>query len=375
MYPPDVPMSRLPVRRWGRSSARIAAVVVLLGAGLGACGEATPSPTSPAERFVAAISDPDLKLTAAVEGTFTLTANDELPLWGAFAVSGADSRMLVASEEPLGIDAWEQFVHAGTVVARRGVGGWSDPVSAADDPPEERLRAALAAVEEVRDLGEERRGDRVLRHVRVDALPVTDAAFGIEVSGEAPEATLDAWVGEDGIPTELRVRTPTLTLTITPTAFGAAAPIPEPYELTTFRSNALKYTFVHPTTWEVGVRQTGTGHQFGLDGAFILTHCVASTPRLSLDYWTREGTIYYGAQWKAKPEAEVPTVVKAAEGPVPARLVVWHGTVEENASYILNLAIVTGPVTCDIQWFSPPGHEVEDRARFEQVIAGFRLGE
>jgi len=71
----------------------------------------------------------------------------------------------------------------------------------------------------------------------------------------------------------------------------------------------------------------------------------------------------------------VPTVVKAAEGPVPARLVVWHGTVEENASYILNLAIVTGPVTCDIQWFSPPGHEVEDRARFEQVIAGFRLGE
>src|SRR3989304_5431399 len=102
------------------------------------------------------------------------------------------------------------------------------------EPIKTRRREALAGGEEVRDLGEERRGDRVLRHVRVDALPVTDAAFGIEVSGEAPEATLDAWVGEDGIPTELRVRPPTLTLTIPPTAFGAAAPIPEPYELTTF---------------------------------------------------------------------------------------------------------------------------------------------
>jgi hypothetical protein len=368
-------MSHLPVRRWCRSSARIATVLVLLGAALGACGEATPSPTNPAERFVAAISNPDLKLTAAVEGTFTLTANDELPLWGAFAVSGADSRMLVAIEEPLGIDAWEQFVHAGAVVARRGVGGWSEPVSAADHPPEERLRAALAAVEEVRDLGEERHGDRVLRHVRVDAFPITDAAFGIEVSGEAPEATLDAWVGEDGIPTELRVRTPTLTLTITPTAFGAAAPIPEPYELTTFRSNALRYTFVHPTTWEVEVRETGTGHQFGLDGAFILTYCVASSPRISLDYWTREGTAFYGNQWDSKPDEQRSVVIKAAEGPVKANLVSWHGTVEGRASFILDLAIVTQAVTCDIQWFSPPGHETEDRARFEQFIAGSRLGD
>lgn len=352
-----------------------AAGLLLLASALAGCGQATPSPTSPADRFVAAISDADLKLTAAIEGTFTLAAGQEFPVHGVLAIDGPDSRTLVTIEEPLGITAWEQIVRDGQVVVRRDAGDWSDPVKTADEPPEGRLRAALASVTAIRDLGEGQRGGKALHRLRADALAMAESAVGFEVTGGAPAASLEAWVGDDGIPVELRIDTPTLALTITPTAFGSAAPIPAPYELTTFRSNSMKYVFVHPKSWEVTVAPSGSGHQFGLDGAFIVTYCVASTPRISLDFWTREGILFYGNTWDAKPDEQRSVVVKAAEGPVRANIVAWHGTAGDKDSYILDLAIVTRAVTCDIQWFSPPGHEVEDRARFEQFIAASRLGE
>jgi hypothetical protein len=67
-------------------------------------------------------------------------------------------------------------------------------------------------------------------------------------------------------------------------------------------------------------------------------------------------------------------VLRSAGGSTPATLSTWHGTAEGQTAYILDLAVVADNVACDVQWFSPPGDEASDRARFEQLLAGFRLG-
>jgi hypothetical protein len=358
----------------GRTAIGLAGLLVV-SAMLAACGHATPSPTGPADRFVAAISDPALKLTSAMAGTFMLTSTQDFAVYGVFTADGPSARIVVSIEGPLGITAWEQVVRDGSVTARRDVGGWSDPVRTADGTAQSRLPSALGSVRAARDLGMEERHGRSLHHVRAEGFTIADSAFGLEMSGGSGGATLEAWVGDDGTPAELHLGTPTLSLTLSPTVWGAAAPVGAPDELTTFRSTALKYAFVQPKSWVVSAAEGGGGHQIGLDGAFIVTYCIASTPRIGLDLWTREGIQYYGQRWHAQPDGQLAVLVKTAEGPLPGNIVTWHGTVEEHAAYILELAIVTEATTCDVQWFSPPGHETADRARFEQFLAGSRLGE
>ena len=162
-----------------------------------------------------------------------------------------------------------------------------------------------------------------------------------------------------------------LTVELDEVRLGLAAPIQAPYEIEALQSPALRYALVHPADWEISERGT-SGHLIGLDGAYVITYCAAGS--MQLPGWVTEGTVVYSELWGADPESVEPLTIRSAGGPTPATLSAWHGTAEDQAAYILDLAVVADGIACDIQWFSPPGDEAADRARFEQLLAGFRLG-
>ena len=271
-------------------------------------------------------------------------------------------------EGPLGIEAREQIVREAMVTERRDAASWSDPVALADAT--DVFRTALAGIEAVDVVGSEVVDGQRLQHLRASGLPIGPAAFGIEGSEPSP-ATLDAWVDDDGAPVRLRVETGPLTVDLDPLTLGQAAPIHAPPALASLVSSALRYSFVLPASWDVRERGT-SGHLIGLDGAYVITYCAAGS--MKLPNWVNDGTTVYNELWAAEPESVEPVVVRAAGGSTPATLSTWHGTAEGRSAFILDLAIVADGVACDVQWFSPPGHEAADRARFEQLVAGFRLG-
>jgi hypothetical protein len=169
----------------------------------------------------------------------------------------------------------------------------------------------------------------------------------------------------------MRIETGSLALDLDQVRLGEAAPIQAPYEIERLVSQALRYALVMPASADVQERGS-SGHLIGLDGAYVITYCAAGD--IKLPNWVAEGTALYSGLWGAEPESSEPLTVRMASGPTPATLSTWHGTAEGQDAYILDLAIVADGVACDIQWFSPPGDEAADRARFEQLLAGFRLG-
>jgi hypothetical protein len=352
-------------RRLPRSTA--VALLVLVVAVLG-CGAPTPSVAGPAERFVARLQDPAFDLVAGLKGTYSLSSDEVFPVWGAVAIDGQDARLVTAMEGPLGIEAREQIVREAMVTERRDAAPWSDPVPLADAT--DVFRTALAGIESVDVVGSEVVDGQRLQHLRASGLPIGPTAFGIEGSEPSP-ATLEAWVDDDGAPVRLRVETGPLTVDLDPLTLGQAAPIHAPPALASLVSSALRYSFVLPASWDVRERGT-SGHLIGLDGAYVITYCTAGS--MKLPSWVNDGTTVYNELWAAEPESVEPVVVRAAGGSTPAMLSTWHGTAEGRSSFILDLAIVADGVACDVQWFSAPGHEAADRARFEQLVAGFRLG-
>ena len=268
----------------------------------------------------------------------------------------------------MGIEAWEQVVREGAVTERPGAAGWQAPVALAEAP--DVLRSALAEVAAVDVVGTEVVDGRTLHHLRATDLPIGPGAFGITGSGE-PSATLDAWVDDEGVPARLRVETGSLALDFDAVRLGEAAPIQAPYEIKALESPALHYALAMPAHWEVSERGS-SGHLIGLDGAYVITYCAAGD--IKLPNWVTEGTELYSGLWDAEPESSEPLTVRMAGGPTPATLSTWHGRAEGQDAYILDLAVVADGVACDIQWFSPPGDEAADRARFEQLLASFRLG-
>jgi hypothetical protein len=351
-----------------RVAGSFALTVLLLSTA--ACGPTpTPSAAGPAERFLATVTSLDRNLAAAIEGSYTLTASETYPVWGALAIDGADSRTLTTLEGPFGIDAWEQFVREGQVSTRRGIDPWTEPTPVAE--PQASLPGALASLTAVDDLGTETIDGQILHHVRAEGLPITPQAFGIESASADPSATLEAWLADDGTPIRMRLTSGPMTLDLEPIHMTGAIPIPEPPALAVLQSPALRYALVHPEGADVSERGT-SGHLIGLEGAYLITYCAAGS--MPLNAWVTEGTTLYNTLWEAEPESVEPLVVEAAGGPVPGTLSTWHGTVEGREAYILDLAIVADGVACDVQWFSPPGNEAADRARFEQLMAGFRLG-
>jgi len=342
---------------------------LLLVMALGACATPPPTATGPAERFVARLQDPALDLVTGLEGSYTLAANEVYPIRGALAIDGPNARLTTAMEGPLGIDAWEQIVREGTVTERPGSASWQEPVALAEAT--DILRISLATVTSAEVVGREVIDGQNLYHVRASGLPIGPDAFGIEATGE-PSATLDAWVDDEGVPARMRLETGSLVLETDGLHVGEAAPVQAPYEIEVLESSALRYALVVPTTWDVRERGT-SGHFIGLDGAYVITYCAAGS--MELPDWVAEGTALYSDLWGAEPESVEPITIRAAGGQTPATLSTWHGTSEGQPAYILDLAIVADKVACDIQWFSPPGDEAADRARFEQLLAGFRLGD
>jgi hypothetical protein len=170
----------------------------------------------------------------------------------------------------------------------------------------------------------------------------------------------------------MRIETGSLTIDFDDIRMGAAAPVTAPDEIKALESPALHYSLVMPAHWDVSERGA-SGHLIGLDGAYVITYCVAGS--MKLPNWVTEGTALYSGLWGAEPESAEQITIRASAGPTPATLSTWHGTAEGRDAYILDLAIVADGVACDVQWFSPPGNEVADRARFEQLLAGFRLGD
>jgi len=317
---------------------------------------------------VARLRDPALDLVAGLEGSYALSAEQAFPVWGALAIDGPDARLVTAMEGPFGIEAWEQVLRQGMVTERPGSAGWGEPVGVTEAT--DVFRTAMGAMETVTLVGSEVIDGQRLHHVRADGLPIGTDAFGIGGSGKA-SATLDAWVDEEGVPEKMRLESGSLMLELQDPRLGEAAPIQAPYEIKALESPALRYALVMPAASDVRERGT-SGHFIGLDGAYVITYCTAGS--MKLPNWVTEGTGLYSGLWGAEPESAEPIMVRMASGPTPATLSTWHGTAEGQDAYILDLAIVADKVACDIQWFSPPGDEAADRARFEQLLAGFRLG-
>lgn len=317
---------------------------------------------------MARLQDPALDLVAGLEGRYALAPEEVYPVWGSLAIDGPDSRLVTAMEGPLGVDAWEQILRNGEVFERPGASTWLEPVALAEAT--DVLRATLAEVTSAEVVGSEVVDGRDLLHVRAVDLPIGTGTFGIAGSGE-PTATLDAWVDDDGVPLKMRIETGSLTLDLPEVRLGEAAPVQAPYEIEQLVSQALRYALVMPETAVVEERGA-SGHLIGLDGAYVITYCAAGD--IKLPNWVIEGTALYSGLWGSEPESAEPITIRTSAGPTPATLSTWHGTAEGQDAYILDLAIVADGVACDIQWFSPPGDEAADRARFEQLLAGFRLG-
>ena len=165
-----------------------ALLIVLVLAG---CGAPAPTASGPVERFLGRLHDPDLNLAAGIRGSYALSAEQAYPVWGALAFDGPDSRLVTAMEGPLGIDAWEQIVHEGTIAERSGASAWQAPVDLAEAT--DVLRTSLVAVASADLVSSEVVDGRTLHHVRAGGLSFGPEAFGIGASGDQ-SATLDAWV-------------------------------------------------------------------------------------------------------------------------------------------------------------------------------------
>jgi hypothetical protein len=360
----------MPVRPHARRQ-RLAALL-LAPAVVAACASpaptASPTPIDAIGRFQAAMAAPDRNLVAGLRGSYTLTADEVYPLWGALADDGGETRILTVLETALGIEAWEEVRVAGTTSTRRGTATWRE---APTSDVASGLAEALRSMEPLEDLGPESVGGQQLRHVRRPAVALGASDLGVADATPGGTATLDAWLAEDGTPVTMRITAGPLTVELDDVRFGVAADIQAPGELTVLRSPALRYALLHPQGTEVTERGT-SGHLIGLDGAYVITYC--ATGSMQLPGWVTEGTTFYSQLWAAEPEAVDDLIIEAARGPVPATLTSWHGTAEGQDAFIMDLAVVADGVACDVQWFSPPGNEAADRARFEQLLAGFRLG-
>jgi hypothetical protein len=356
-----------------RPAAPALTVVLALAVATSVTACANPAPTaSPTSsdaigRFQAMMSAPDRNLVAGLRGSYTLTADEVYPLWGALADDGADTRMLTAIETALGIEAWEEVRVGDTTSSRRGTGAWQEVVTSDVGAGLAETLGSMAALE---DLGPESVDGQELRHVR-SSIALGPDELGLDDATPGDPATLDAWLAEDGTPITMRITSGPLTVDLEDIRFGVAADVQAPGELAVLQSPALRYALVLPQGTEITERGT-SGHLIGLDGAYVITYCAGGS--MQLPGWVTEGTTFYSGLWGAEPEAAESLTIESATGAVPATLSTWHGTAEGQDAYIMDLAVVADGVACDIQWFSPPGNEAADRARFEQLLAGFRLG-
>lgn len=92
--------------------------------------------------------------------------------------------------------------------------------------------------------------------------------------------------------------------------------------------------------------------------------------KVDLKTWAADGVSYYTKHLGSEPNA----AGKETFGGLPAIWTRWEkGTVDEIPRFIFNVALVKGPVACDIQWFRAPGPTGDQDEVFTTFMTTFAL--
>ena len=255
-------------------------------------------------------------------------------------------------------------------------------VSGADRAP--TMAEALESVE-ARAAGTAVIEGATVERYDLDGLKFADltASMGLSDPGATVTGTTSAlFASPDGRPVALDLAFTSSTSDGTPyvgdyrftfASDGAPASIKPPADPWVQNADGHGYSILYPEAW-----QATPGPQTA-DGDFkdtyqgpdtqVVVYCVPKA-KLGLKDWTASGIEYYSAAFGGKPDATGEETV----GGLPARWTRWDdSSVDGDRAFIVNIALVKGPMGCDIQWFRAPGPTGSQDDVFTTVWGTFHL--
>ena len=132
------------------------------------------------------------------------------------------------------------------------------------------------------------------------------------------------------------------------------------------------YRMWYPEGWTanlVGEGADGFTEDFSGPDARARVFCNTKA-KLKLKEWAADGRAFYTKEFGGKPDA----IGEETVGGLPARWTRWdEASVEGNPSFVVNIALVKGPVGCDIQWFRAPGPTGPQDDEFTNMWGTFAL--
>ncbi len=132
------------------------------------------------------------------------------------------------------------------------------------------------------------------------------------------------------------------------------------------------YRMWYPEAWRANPVDESSGgftEDFYGPGVGVRVTCNPKA-KLKLKQWAADGLAFYAKRFGGNPDQ----VGADTFNGIPGRWSRWeNGTIDGVPTFIVNVAMVKGPVGCDIQWYRAPGPTGAQDEVFTQLLNMFAL--
>jgi hypothetical protein len=347
---------------------------------------ATPSESPvarvlPGTAALAQLSDPDAAIRATITGTLEIDRSATVK--GLYLQRGRDFHIsLTTTVADVTFTVEQKVVDDQSFLLNPDRPWHHDPVASGSHRAP-TLAEALTSVEARGPDGTLAIAGETLERYALDGLAIGDltSALGLSDPGVVPTATSSAFFASaDGAPGALDLQytvprsegtpaTSTLRFTFEPDRLPTSIDAPADPWVT--KPEGHGYAMWYPQAWQAELdRSDGdfTDVFVGPD-ASVTVYCVPDA-KLGLKDWAADGRTFYAKYFDAQPDSTDVVML----GDVHVEATSWEtGTIEGVERAIINVAMVKGPVGCDIQWMRAPGPSGTQDDTFRTFLGTFYL--
>jgi hypothetical protein len=273
---------------------------------------------------------------------------------------------------------------AGLTYKQDGYGPWLQSLAGSTaGPAPADLGSVLTQIGAVQDVGIETVAGRRLHHLRPPGgVSIPPSAMGItDPKVVDPQATLELYAEDDGT-------LPAMTMTMTwiqatgatttvaarmvmDFAFsnvGGVVTVTAPADVwQVFKSKRLPYTMAYPGDWATPPESDGDFFRTADDSAEVWIYASTVSKTMTQREWALDLATAVSRNLGLRSDGGFGVDV----GGVTTSAAEYHGKIDQQATFFMVVPVLHGGKGYEIQWYSTPGYETIDIAKFKTFLASF----